>query len=307
MHWTAFLAYHRYPAHARVIADLPCAGCNYNLRSMLVNGVCPECGALVRDSLKVLSDPARVSHSLRVIGQTHFAFIFLFMGCIGTAAWTGIVSFAILSFAAVMRLPAAYDLRYRCRLDALPILGFRLRWLWWLTVADAVFSIALCVAQYGSAQSAMGTSALSVILTLLRIWIVMYFLCVLAAGWCGLELTRMLDYTWARWELIAQRVLIAVGVLFLIGEFASGGAFISFRGLPVGLLCSVVMIGLGISIGAAGLIHLGNGAASETDTLDEIVDSDAFGEYAQPDDIPSLPPQAPTIPLATQLKRSRSS
>jgi hypothetical protein len=37
--------------------DLPCAGCGYNLRSMSIRGVCPECGTAVRATLLSRIDP----------------------------------------------------------------------------------------------------------------------------------------------------------------------------------------------------------------------------------------------------------
>jgi uncharacterized repeat protein (TIGR04138 family) len=36
--------------------DLPCVDCGYNLRGLLPTGRCPECGALIRDSVDASTD-----------------------------------------------------------------------------------------------------------------------------------------------------------------------------------------------------------------------------------------------------------
>lgn len=45
--------------HGRLASDLPCAGCDYNLRGLLPEDRCPECGLGVRESLK--SDHLRLA------------------------------------------------------------------------------------------------------------------------------------------------------------------------------------------------------------------------------------------------------
>ena len=42
----------RHDTDGRIVTDLPCKGCQYNLRGQLPSGVCPECGLPVEESLK---------------------------------------------------------------------------------------------------------------------------------------------------------------------------------------------------------------------------------------------------------------
>jgi len=44
------------PATGRIACDLPCIGCEYNLRTLRADGRCPECGKEVADSIRA-SDP----------------------------------------------------------------------------------------------------------------------------------------------------------------------------------------------------------------------------------------------------------
>jgi hypothetical protein len=39
----------------RVEGDVPCGRCGYNLRTLAVEGVCPECAALVGESLRLFA------------------------------------------------------------------------------------------------------------------------------------------------------------------------------------------------------------------------------------------------------------
>ncbi len=63
MHWTALLEKKYFPVYARVIDDVSCVGCGYNLRHSRAAGPCPECGRPIIDSLWALAKAALVDAS----------------------------------------------------------------------------------------------------------------------------------------------------------------------------------------------------------------------------------------------------
>jgi hypothetical protein len=85
---------------ARELAgDLLCAGCNYNLRSMSIRGVCPECGTPVRatilaridpyaEVLRPISWPVLTAAGLMVWSMFSLAAALLTWGLRGADAWS---------------------------------------------------------------------------------------------------------------------------------------------------------------------------------------------------------------------------
>src|SRR6266850_463492 len=184
MHWTAFLAYRRFPAHARVADDLPCAGCGYNLRSALANGKCPECGKAVGDSLFVLTKPEIVGQSLRTIGNTYLGIFVLLLAFLPIGAnWPAIVVFGVLGFLAIIRAIAAGELRYHGGIESLPIVGARLKLFWWLALVDAALTCVTCVLWWISAKSMFTVVGFTAALTALsNAWLTVHVVSALVAG-----------------------------------------------------------------------------------------------------------------------------
>lgn len=298
MHWTAFLAYRRFPAHARVTDDLPCAGCGYNLRSALANGTCPECGKAVGDSLFVLNQPEIVGRSLRTIGKTHLGFLALLLGCLQSAGadWPVIVALGIMGLLALVRVMALGELRYRGAIETLPIVGARLRFWWWISILEALITWAACITLWIAAKFMFTSPILATVSDGLMIaWLVFLLIETLLAGWFGTSLATMLWYTFARWEFIAQRVglaafLVCFPLLILVAS-AAKNQVLEFAMLT---LCFLTL-GLAMIATAAGLNHLGNGAEGETDTWEDLIDTNPTGQYSRPSD--TRKPEPPPIKL----------
>ena len=92
MHWTAFLAYRRFPANARVADDMACIGCGYNLRGLNVWMRCPECGSEVGNSVFLLARAEIVQRNLHTMGYTYFAPLALLLACLAGAWWPALVA-----------------------------------------------------------------------------------------------------------------------------------------------------------------------------------------------------------------------
>jgi len=297
MHWTAFLAYRRFPAHARVAGDLPCAGCGYNLRSALANGSCPECGKSVGDSLFVLNQPEIVGRSLRTIGKTHLGFLALLLGCVPITGpdWPSIVAFGIMGLLGIVRVMAIGELRYRGAIDTLPIVGGRLKSWWWISIFDALLTCVVSIGFWVHAKNMFVSAAFDAVMTtLVFTWLAMSVLQTFIAGWFGTALATMLLYTVARWEFIIQRgALVAFLLLLPLMFLASNGTNQMVEFATLGL--SFLALGLAMVATAAGLTHLGNGAQAETDTWEDLVDASAEGQYSRPTDLSK--PEPPPIKL----------
>jgi hypothetical protein len=275
MHWTAFLAYRRIPADARVADDLPCIGCGYNLRSALANGQCPECGRPVGDSLYVLARPDVVGGSLKTIACTYLAvFALLLMLSPGTA-WPGIVAMGVLAVAAIVRCLAAMELRYRGAIQALPVIGDRLRMFYWLTVLDAAVSSAATVMLWVAARTGgVGGTIDKITNSLTVAALVTYGITSLAGGWMGSALSIMLNYFLSRWEFILHRIAGALALALGVVIVVTSGLSSLTTTLILVIMCVMLVIGSMLML-ALGLLHLGGGAEHEHDTWDDVLDTEA--------------------------------
>ena len=293
MHWTAFLAYRRFPAHARVIDDLPCVKCGYNLRSALANGQCPECGELVGNSLFVLNKPEIVGSAVRTIGYTYLGFLVFSCAILPlSATWPVIVIFGVMALVGLVRAVAAWELRFRGAINALPVVGRRAAILWWLALLDVILACGNAVLYWVAARLMFVSKTFEEITTFCTVlWMVVHVVGALQAGWFGTALATMLWFTWARWELIAHRVMLAIGVALLC-IVAMSWTGTRGPGFVVSSTLALVVISAGMALTTAGLVHLGNGAQSETDTWDDLVDVDPHGPYTRPEDISKPEPPA---------------
>lgn len=73
MHWTANIPDQRFSGGFEVSADLACTSCSYNLRGLLADGRCPECGTPVRDTLLRSEDRSNLVNPLREHAGAWFA------------------------------------------------------------------------------------------------------------------------------------------------------------------------------------------------------------------------------------------
>lgn len=73
----------------RLVGDLPCLGCGYNLRGLSVRSVCPECGTPVRAAIVAAVDPyAEVLRPIRAPRFTAAGLVLWGAGAFGAAILT---------------------------------------------------------------------------------------------------------------------------------------------------------------------------------------------------------------------------
>src|SRR5262245_35967844 len=102
---------------------LSCITCSYDLRGLDTRGLCPECGAPIRDSLQAETDEHRIARALKAIAVSYFIAcvpIFGTMICI------------------LFRIAGSRDLRFRCDLQHPPATAAAVRWLWIITVSQGI-------------------------------------------------------------------------------------------------------------------------------------------------------------------------
>ena len=90
------------PDAAVIGGDLVCRGCGYNLRTLRVGGVCPECARRVRESIFVVPEPKRTASAIAYAIVCFAALL---------DAWT-----VLALLFAVWGAATAWYLRYRCGL-----------------------------------------------------------------------------------------------------------------------------------------------------------------------------------------------
>src|SRR5207244_7288065 len=108
----------------------------------------------------------------------------------------------------------AGELRYRGRIERLPVVGPRVEMLWRTALFDAILNCLVCILSWIEASNLFTSSMFSKILSLAAIaWLVTHLAGALAAGWLGTALATMLWYTWARWECVGERSARAAGAV----------------------------------------------------------------------------------------------
>jgi hypothetical protein len=276
MHWTAFLAYRRFPANARVADDLPCVGCGYNLRSSRAGGVCPECARPVGDSLFVLSQPEIVGRCIKTIGATYFGVLAIAIPCLSLgAAWTGIVGMGVLALTAIIRAVEVMELHMRGEIRALPVIGTRLRMLIGFAIVDVVLTVTSCVMLWYSAKIGFNPTLDAAINAMLLAWCVVYMVTAIVAGWFGSAVAVMLAYFLSRWEFILHRIGLGITSLCIIIAIATGfSPGVGSRTHQVAVLIAAVMLCISMPLLALGLVHLGAGAEHEHEPWDDVLDTD---------------------------------
>lgn len=266
MHWTAILEKRYFPAHARVLDDLACIECGYNLRHARAGGPCPECGRPVADSLWALARPDQVARGLRSIGWSYVALVLLPL--LGPGAGLGVMALVLVA-AAIVRLMGAAELRFRAAIVQLPCIGPRVRLLWALAIVDAL--LACGFAAVFAVDGTVGGMGRLAGMTLLA-WVAATFATAGAAGWMGSALGSLLGHDSAARGLRIQWVLaIAAGaealLIGLLSLLPSALAFLVLLG------CAVVGW-LGVTVlTVVALLSLAGAAEQERVPLDELVNA----------------------------------
>ncbi len=275
-HWTDLLAYRRFPPHAKVIDDLACIGCGYNLRGSRAGGQCPECGRDVGDSLFILAKPVIVANGLRGMGKGSLANLAILLNLLPTAqVWPLIVSLTIIAIGSAFRLAGAWQVRFRSAIDRLPLIAGRINLLWLICLAEFItviawLAIVLAVAKVPSWQTAAAQNAIR---GFALVWIVLAYLNMFASGWFALSLAIMLHYVWTVIELHVQIAVVLVSTFTLICAFA----VLAF--VQTTFIVMLVCVGLAILLYCAAvvatsicLLHVANGAEQETESWEEVLD-----------------------------------
>jgi hypothetical protein len=296
MHWTAFLAYRRFPATARVADDMACIGCGYNLRGLNVWTRCPECGGEVGNSLFLLARPEVVGRNLHTAGYTYFAPLVLVLTCLNSAWWPALVAGGALGVAAVFRLFAVGQLRYRGALARLPVVGARLK-TWWivavieLLVALAIVALVMTVSAFKTGWAA-GAQPIATWL-LMAAWLAGMGSAI-AAGRLGYALVDMLGFTWTRIEFRVQNIAAVSGMLACCILAAGMTAMQSAAAAMLMGVIALVTLAVAVMTGIA-LLHAANVAQQSQETVDEVLESQRV--VVGPEIPPTPHHQQPSIPL----------
>ena len=288
MHWTQLLAYNRYPEHAMIADDLHCLGCGYNVRGLRVHGRCPECGRAVRDSLVLLTQPARVAAALATIGKSYLGLygvaILLLAARVGSnlLVW---FTFTLLACCVLLRCVGALELRFLSGLQHRPQLTGRVELLWWVILIEFLATMALLGMWMFGVVRGIEIGSL--------VWAIATLFSIIAAGRSGIGLAQVLEYDSLIRELWVQQILVAASlILGLLGAAAR----LAVTALPAGnatgmdaLVALVFVLAALTGIAAifvtfTGLMHLSIAAHCETEPLDHLVSTD-------PSEITVAPPR----------------
>lgn len=299
MHWTAFLAYRRFPAHARLMEGCACIQCGYNLRMQMVAARCPECGYEVGHSVFLLAKPAVASRDLRTAGTTYVAILTIPLVMLLGSTWSLFVGSLIATCAALFRVIALSDLRFNGALARLPVIGPRLN-LWFAASLGDLFVGGgwLTVMLVTSGNRNMWNSGLAPILIQWSIiaWLVTALISALVAGRFGFALIDMINFTWTRIEFRVQQ-WIALAMLFigpvltlvpLVASLSGWSANIANL-LNVLLLC-LLMLATGIP-----LLHAATACEQCAEDWDDLIESERIAVV--PESQRPRKPEPPAIPI----------
>lgn len=277
MHWTAFLAYRRFPAHARVMDDCACVQCGYNLRTQMVSSRCPECGNEVGNSVFLLAKPAVASRGLRTAALTYLAPASILIAYISGAYWVLFVVSLTAVVAALFQFVGVTDLRRNAALARLPVVGARLS-LWW-AIALIVFIVALSwmgglivVSRNRILQNngvginiGMGGCIAWWMLNLISAW---------AAGRFGLALMDMLNFAWTRIEFRVQQCAI-IGIIVLTLLMLITIRTVNSNTLKALLAGGLLLLTLLTMLSTAiALLHAATACDQSTEDWDELIESE---------------------------------
>lgn len=307
MHWTAFLAYRRFPATARVADDMACIGCGYNLRGLNVWRRCPECGQEVGNSVFLLAQPDIVHRSLSSAGVTYFAPLALLLTCVSSAWWSALVAGGALGIAAVFRAVALWHMRFRGALARLPVVGNRLNAWWIIALAELFVALAIIAVVLSVSALAPTTAAGAgpVVGWLLVVAWLLAMLSALAAGRFGYALVDMLGFAWTRIEFRVQNAAAVLGLVLCAALLAvvrvvpTPTAQMILLG-AIGLITLIVTTMTGVA-----LLHASTAALHAQESVDDVLDSERV--LIEPERPPLPHDQQPSISLVAQARGAGSS
>ena len=307
MRWTALLEKRTFPPDARIIGDLMCIGCGYNLRGSRVEGPCPECGMQVGASLYELARPDEVSGGVRMIAWSYL-FIYLMILPAFAKRLMGmdmlLLALAGLGVGALFRLVGAINLRFRAALAPLPVIGPWVNAVFLLTIVDATFHLAALVFWYVAHPKPMtlGVMTSQWRLWLLATWLIITLVHLWTMGRLGARLASMLEYRFCKRELLIQHILLLAGpvlafLLAIVGlllVLMSGYQITTMVMFSVTGACLAIVWLLAVAYTSVALMRFAGAAEQEREPLDELVDMER-GVV----DIPrSAPKDESDVPLA---------
>ena len=277
MHWTAFLAYRRFPAYARVMEDCACIQCGYNLRMQMVSSRCPECGYEVGNSVFLLARPSVTARGLRTAGATYLVPLCIVIPMLFSAYWAIFIVALAGACAAAFRFISVSDLRFNASLARLPVIGPRLT-LWWLiTIADVVVGGAWMTAMIVVSKSLyLQNSGLGWRLVIwgLIAWWFTTMLSAVAAGRFGFALMDMLNYVWTRIGFRVQQVA-ATTVLVAGPFFAIGFLTVTSRAMVIILEIALLLLtGFAILATAVPLLQAATACEESAEDWDDLIESE---------------------------------
>jgi hypothetical protein len=295
MHWTALIEKKYFPAHARVIEDVACVGCGYNLRQARAAGPCPECGRPVSDSLWSLANPDVIASGLRSIGKSYLglgALILVQLAVQGGACFAWAAALVVVT-TAIIRAAGVGELRFRAEIDHLPVIGPRVRQLWPLALLDVALALVWSITLPMLQTPATGFGWLETIISVaFTAWLGTTFAVAGVAGWMGSALAAMLGYEAVARELRVQWMLIAAGPALAVAVTIAGLVLAGLFGVHAGDLAlgaAVASLALpwlpAVLLTFTGMLHLASAAEREREALDDLVDAERTHEgFPRPSD-----------------------
>jgi len=298
MHWTALMAKRYFPAHAKVADDLACIDCGYNLRTLMANAKCPECGLDVGNSLFVLAKPHVVADGLRTAAKTYLALPIMLLALLVTdQLWPLIVSLAVVAFASAWRLLGISQLYFRGALIRLPVIGPRLRVWTIIAIFDLLSTLTALVTVIVIAKNTAfwnPTGERFLRMTVFA-WLTVTMLAPFIAAMFGYATARMVGYNWMIVEFFIFQIAAAAGVIaaLLLGVMLSIGSGV-FGAIAAGVL--LLLMAFSVIFTWIALTHLGNAADETSGTWEELIDSDRVEIISDPPEAVRREPTA--VPLS---------
>lgn len=296
MHWTAFLAYRRFPAQARIMEDCACIQCGYNLRMQMVAARCPECGYEVGHSVFLLAHPDITARGLRTAGITYLAPFMMILPMIVNAYWAMFIVSLAAATAALFRVIGVSDLRFNASMARLPVIGPRLNAWWTCAVIDlflaGAWMIGLIVVSQSRILQNNGTGPLVMGVGSIAWWFSM-LLSAVVAGRFGYALMDMLNFVWTRIEFRVQQIASVLMILFapflILGMRAAPSS--TARGIcaaALAILALLLMLATAIP-----LLHAATASEQAAESWDDLIDSERIAMI--PDSQRPRQPELPAI------------
>jgi hypothetical protein len=296
MAWTSLLEHKRIPDTAIVIADLPCATCGYNLRTLRAAGVCPECGQRILDSMSAVPEPGATAGGLQSMALSAFGLaaapLLLFNPTTNVTAL--VIAGLVLIVAGGNRLVGAVRLRLHSRLEHHGAVGLMIRLLFWLTLVDIVLLLlAFCIGFACRTSTRIEPIAQ---LVAWGAWCLVHLAWLLAAAEMARRFARWLEWNNIRYESIAALLvhgaaIVLGGVCMALGASRSLGAGATTNDALFMLGLTLLIVGLlaGVCCHVVAMLHLAGAVEMERDRIDEYIDPHGADSARTVKDEPDIP------------------